>query len=59
MNERLIYSWDDKEGRHMVCSECLKAYGQIAVCTVEADSKEAICENCERVARADADKDEE
>ena len=57
MNERLIYSWDDNEGRHMVCSECLKAFGQIAACAIEADAKDAVCENCER--GASVDKDEE
>ena len=55
MNERLIYSWDDNESRHMVCAECLKAFGQIAVCAIEADAKDAMGENCERVASTNID----
>jgi len=32
MAEHLIYSWDDDKGGHLVCSECLRALGNAAVC---------------------------
>ena len=57
MNERLIYSWDDDEGRHTVCSECLKTFGQIAGCAIDANSKDFVCEFCAH--SAGSDKDEE
>jgi hypothetical protein len=50
MDERLVYSWDDDTGSHTVCSECLKAFGQIAVCQTK---KDAPCELCEYAAGTD------
>ena len=57
MNDRLIYSWDDDKGRHTVCSDCLKTFGQIAGCAIDANSKDFVCEFCAR--GASLDKEEE
>jgi hypothetical protein len=42
--ERLIYSWDDDEGGHMVCSGCPRTFGNAAACRSEPDAVREICE---------------
>jgi hypothetical protein len=56
MSERLMYSWDDDEGGHTICSECLRAFGNAAACQKEANAQDAVCDMCEYDAKGENDK---
>ena len=43
-----IYTWNDDNGPHTVCAECLQASGLPAACDVQYCEQQAICELCER-----------
>lgn len=54
MTERLrMYSWEDDEGGHTVCAECLRAFGNAAACRNETNTQDAVCEICENAAKDD------
>jgi hypothetical protein len=55
MSERLMYSWDDDEGGHTICSDCLKAFGNAAACRNETNAQDAVCEMCDHGALDEKD----
>ena len=56
MPERLMYTWDDDEGGHTVCSECLKTFGQIAACEGKM-MQAAACDVCDLGADTEKEQD--
>ena len=55
MTERVMYSWDDDQGGHSVCSECLRAFGNAATCRSDIDPQGAVREVCEDDSTAEKD----
>ena len=55
MTENMKYMWDDDKGGRSVCSECLRAFGNAAVCQHNADPQDAARDACEDESTEEAD----
>ncbi|MGA2960953.1 MAG: hypothetical protein ABSD96_04720 [Candidatus Korobacteraceae bacterium] len=47
MTESVMYRWDDDKGGRSVCSECLRAFGNAAVCRHDPNPQGSAREVCE------------
>jgi hypothetical protein len=47
MTESVMYRWDDDKGGRSVCSECLRAFGNAAVCQHDLDPQDTARKICD------------